>query len=135
VKPLLFRLVYAGFAVGFALNALSHAFTPGASLELWHALGGGPAEHGEDETFWRILAFGNVATLAFCCALLLADLRRFWAALYPLLFMKGVTFLAFGIAYAVQPYRAFLLAFLVDAPTFGLLLWLALGTRGPAASR
>lgn len=87
-----FRVVYAILVLNFLLPAISYITSPevtyGTIDRVNRILGGGayPPETGH---LWHMLAVGNVMTLAFLCAMLLFGLRRFYAALPALLFLKG----------------------------------------------
>jgi hypothetical protein len=88
-----FQLVYAFLVLNFAIPAVSYMAAPEMTIatldRVNRALGGGPYPFAETGQVWHMLAVGNVMTLAFMCALLLADLRRFYPVLPALAFLKA----------------------------------------------
>jgi len=95
----IFRIVYAIITLNFVIPAISYMVAPDmaiATLERTNrALGGGAYPFAETGQLWHMLGTGNVMTLAFMCALLYADVRRFYPVLPALAFLK-----AFSAAYA-----------------------------------
>jgi hypothetical protein len=124
-----FHVVYTALALNFILPVLGYVFAPdqavGAFAELGQTLGGGAYPHTEDSVFWRVLGIANVATLGFCCVLLQVDLRRFFPALWPLLFLKSMASLGFGVAFLLEPFPAYLAACVFDALTVGAMAFFA----------
>jgi hypothetical protein len=94
-----FRIVYAILTLNFVLPAISYIAAPEAAIgtldRVNRALGGGAYPFVESGSLWHMLGVGNVMTLGFMCALLFADLRRFYPLLPALAFLK-----AFSAAYA-----------------------------------
>ncbi|MFS8066600.1 MAG: hypothetical protein ACMG6S_09545 [Byssovorax sp.] len=88
-----FQIVYTILVLNFFIPAISYMVRPDLALanvdQINRLLGGGPYPIDESGQLWRMLAVGNVMTLAFLCALLLIDLRRFWPALPALAFLKS----------------------------------------------
>jgi hypothetical protein len=116
----LFRVVYTILAANFIGPTLLYAFAPdvamGAFSHLNEALGGGPLPP-EVSVFWRVLGVANVGTLGFCCALLLVDLRRWYAVVVPLVFLKAFDAVDWGAAALTYREPAYVAAFLLDLPT------------------
>lgn len=114
-----FRVVYLLLTLNFAAPVVTYLFdrhvAESTVSRLNVALGGQPLfETGE---LWHMLAIGNVATLAFLCALLWLDLRRAYVALPALIFLKATSALtSLGLAF-VHGLPAFLAIFVLDAFT------------------
>lgn len=98
-----FQIVFGLLALHFFFPALNYGFAPQSAIDMFRWMGsvsGGPAyPFSEDGFVWRVLASGNVLTLAFMCFLLMANVRRFYAVLVPLCFMKGCASLGFLLAF------------------------------------
>lgn len=130
-RYLAFQLVFAGLAANFILPALSYAFAPDQALEQYlmlnSALGSVPYLHDERTSMlWRILAAANVMTLGAMCLMLMADLRRFFAVLYPLTFMKSCAAAGWWLAFAMEPgTRVFAAAALLDTVTSAAFVFFA----------
>lgn len=132
-----FRIVYAILVLNFAIPAVSYMTSPELTLAMLdrinRALGGGPYPFVESGRLWHMLGVGNVMTLAFMCALLLVDLRRFHPILPALAFLK-----AFSAVYAAwigvrHACPAFLAIFVLDGTTTFAMVYFArraLGARG-----
>lgn len=124
-KPWLpFRLVYLVLVLNFAIPALFYLFLPNFAVdrfeEVGRTLGDGlyPMRAGELGFMWRVLAAGNVMTLAFMCGLILWDVRKYYVVLVPLVFLKGFSALAYlGVFLIALPYRGFLAIFALDSVT------------------
>ncbi len=124
-KPWLpFRLVYLVLVLNFAIPALFYLFLPNFAVdrfeEVGRTLGDGlyPMRAGELGFMWRVLAAGNVMTLAFMCGLILWDVRKYYIVLVPLVFLKGFSALAYlGVFLIALPYRGFLALFALDSVT------------------
>ncbi len=88
-----FQIVYALLTLNFILPAISYLAAPELALgtldRVNRALGGGAYPFVESGRVWHMLAVGNVMTLGVMCAMLLADLRRFYPVLPALAFLKG----------------------------------------------
>lgn len=127
-----FRLAYGYLTMGFLIPSLTYLFAPDAALgqfeTLGRLLGGGPytAMAGEHGYVWRVLGACNVMTLALMCFLILIDVRRFYPVLYPLVFMKSTTALAYlGIYLFVYRYPAFPAVALYDGFCIFLMIYFA----------
>lgn len=87
-----FQLVYTAITLNFAVPAVSYYLDPEATIEradrIGRLLGGGDLPATEDSKIWWVLGAGNVATLAFMCATLQRDLRRYRPVLGSLVFLK-----------------------------------------------
>ena len=122
-----FRAVYALLVANFLLPAISYVVAPAtaeATMDRLNRLLGGGAFPAGESPLWHMLAVGNVMTLAFLCALLLVDLRRFYPALPALLFLKGFSALySLLIAIADPRLPAFFAVFVLDGATT-LAMWL-----------
>lgn len=125
------RLVFALLAANFFFPALAYAAAPAYALgqleRVAAALGSGPYPFPGDlgSVTWRILAFGNVMTLALMCALLSWDVRRWLAVLPPLVFMKSAAALGFLLAYATTGWRGFAAVFVLDAVSASAMAYFA----------
>jgi hypothetical protein len=89
-----FQIVFTLLTLNFFIPSLSYLFAPGTAMAQFshmnQVLGGPPYLQPETQShFWRYLGIANVLTLAFACALLQWNLRRFYAALWPLTFLKS----------------------------------------------
>lgn len=124
-----FQLVYAVLVANFFIPSVSYIVAPQIAVaqlgRLNAQLGGGPLPAPESGHLWHMLAVGNVMTLAFLCALLLVDLRRFYAVLPGLAFLKGFSSLyslAIGVANGIP---AFLAVFVLDGVTTAAMVFFA----------
>ncbi len=121
-----FRIVYIFLALNFAIPTLFYAFTPALAMatlgQINHLLGGGDLPP-EQSVFWWVLGVANVGTLAFCCFLLLWDLRRWQAVLMPLLFLKGFDALNWAAAFLLHRHPVYGGAALLDFATVTALWW------------
>ena len=123
-RPLIYRAfqaVYAILVANFALPAVSYMVAPEMTLatldRVNRALGGGAYPFTETGQVWHMLAVGNVMTLAFMCALLLADVRRFRAVLPALAFLKAYSALYSAWIGVHFHCPAFLAIFALDGTT------------------
>lgn len=107
-----FQLVFSFLTLHFFIPSLTYAFNPQAAIDQFRWMGaifGVTYAYAEDGFVWRILAAGNVCTLAFMCFLLQLNVRRFYAVLVPLCFMKGFAALGFLVTFLfVYRYPPFL---------------------------
>jgi len=124
-----FRVVYAALALNFLIPATSYIVAPELALQTMdrinRVLGGGgfPLQQGQ---LWHMLAVGNVMTLGFLCALLLADLERFYPALPGLAFLKAFSALyslALAITYGLPAFAA---VFVLDGTSTLAMLFFAI---------
>ena len=119
-----FRLVYLVLVLNFAIPALAYLLAPNFAVdrfeEVGRTLGDGlyPLRAGELGLMWRVLAAGNVMTLAFMCGLILWNLRKYYVVLVPLVFLKGFSAIGYLCVYFVAlQYRGFLAIFVLDSVT------------------
>jgi hypothetical protein len=116
-----FRVVYVILVLNFLIPAISYMVRPDLVLanvdQINRLLGGGPYPVVESGQLWHMLGVGNVMTLAFMCALLLVDLRRFWPALPALAFLKGYSSLYSLWIAAAHHLPVFYAVFLLDGGT------------------
>lgn len=128
-----FHVVYTILAANFIIPVLIYIFAPERAVASFAgvglAFGAGPYPHTEDSMLWRVLGIANVATLGFCCVLLQIDLRRYYAALLPLLFLKSAASLGFLIAFVFEPYPSYLAASLFDGVTVAAMAFFASRAR------
>ena len=134
-RVIAFHVVYTLLAANFIFPALTYLIAPEralAQIAQGLSLVGLPAFPIERETgdIWRTLAGTNVLTLGFLCVLLQVDLRRFWAALPALAFLKGSTAVVCLARYALgSGHPLFLLIFLWDALAVALFIVFAMRAR------
>ena len=131
-----FQFVYTALALNFLFPSLVYALNPVGAIRRFERigilLGGGEygLVAGEAGYVWRLLAAGNVLSLAFMCALLQFDLKHFYSVLAPLVFMKSLAALGFLAVYLLAyRYPAFLVVFLYDGLTVFLMLYFAIRAR------
>jgi len=131
-----FQIVYTALALNFLFPSLVYALNPVGAIRRFERigilLGGGEygLAAGEAGYVWRLLAAGNVLSLAFKCALLQFDLKRFYPVLVPLVFMKCLAALAFLIVFLfAYRYPAFLVVALYDGLSIFLMLYFAIRAR------
>jgi len=127
-----FRWVYIVLTLNFLIPALGYEFAPSLAIaefsRIGRILGGGDYALAAGETghVWRILGAGNVLALAFMCALLCWDLRRFQVVLIPLVFLKSTAALGYlGVWLTVTRYPAFLAVFVFDSLTVAAMIFFA----------
>jgi hypothetical protein len=98
-----FQIVFFLLGVHFLIPSLTYAFNPQGAIGqlkwLGSLAGATDYPYAEDGFVWRILAAGNVFTLAFMCFMIQANVRRFYAVLVPLCVMKAYASLGFLTAY------------------------------------
>lgn len=127
-----FRLVYLILVLNFAFPAVTYLFTPGFAIDQFQqvgqALGDGlyPLRASELGLVWRVLAAGNVMTLAFMCGLIMWDVRKYYIVLVPLVFLKGFSAISYLVVYFVAlRYRAFLAVFVLDSVSAWAMVYFA----------
>ncbi len=87
-------------------------------------LGGAPSDIADTGHVWHMLAVGNVMTLGFLCALLLADLVRFYPVLPGLAFLKGFSAVySLCIAAAGGPIVFYAIALLEGVTTIAMVVF------------
>ncbi len=89
-----FQVVFTILTLNFLVPAATYLFAPdlayGELDRLCSILGWEPMTDPErGSEFWRFLGFSNVLALAFMCALMQLNLRRWYPVLLPLLVLKG----------------------------------------------
>ena len=129
-----FQVVYAILVLNFAIPAVSYMVAPEMTVDTLdrvnRLLGGGPYPFRESGQVWHMLAVGNVMTLAFMCALILADVRRFRAVLPALAFLKAYSALYSAWIGTHHHCPAFLAIFALDgATTIAMVVFARLALR------
>jgi hypothetical protein len=120
-----FQIVFLILTLNFAIPTLSYVFAPEVAVAQFSSINdllGGVAyawaEAEVDSRLWRYLGAANVATLALMCFLLQLNLRRFYAVLVPLTFMKALAATLWLAGFIAHPgYRIFLAAAILDFVT------------------
>lgn len=116
-----FRIVYVILILNFFIPSISYMVRPELMVasvdQINRLLGGGPYPVVESGQLWHMLAVGNVMALAFMCALLLVDLRRFWPVLPALAFLKGYSSLYSLWIAAAHHLPVFYAVFVLDGVT------------------
>lgn len=124
-----FHVVYTALALNFIIPVMIYIFDPAGAVasfaQIGELVGGVTYAHSEDSVLWRVLGIANVATLGFCCVLLQVNLRRYFAALLPLVFLKSMASLGFLAAFAFEPNPSYLAACLFDALTVAAMWFFA----------
>ncbi len=125
-----FQIVFTLLTLNFAIPAVSYVLAPQVATETFsrigEILGGGPYRVPEHESrLWRYLGAGNVMTLAFMCALLQWDLRRYYPVLVPLTFLKACDATLLLSGYFATGYPAFVAAALFDYLTCAAFVFFA----------
>lgn len=124
-----FQLLFTFLTINFFFPALTYLFDPATAVLQFEALGrlfGHEYYAYSDQELgfiWRVLASGNVMTLAFMCFLLQIDLRKWYIIRTPLVFLKAYSAFSFGGVYFFSyHFRPFLGVFFYDGITF-LGMW------------
>lgn len=122
-----FQLVYTAITLNFAVPTISYyldkASTDRRANNLALRLAGRPLPSSEESDVWWILGAGNVATLAFMCALLQHNVLRNRRVLVPLVFLKMASALGYFGVWRRTGHRFFAAASLLDSVT-SLAMWL-----------
>ena len=128
-----FRVVYAVLTLNFVLPAISYMVAPELTLrtldDVNRALGGGAYPFVEVGQVWHMLAVGNVMTLGWMCALLFADLRRFYPVLPALVFLKAFSSLYSAWIGARTGTPAFLAIAVLDGTTTLAMIFFAVRAK------
>ncbi len=130
-----FQIVFTLLTLNFVIPAFGYTFSPESAmdsfLQINAVLGGAEYTFPEAESrVWRYLAAANVMTLGLCCLLLQLDLRRLYAVLIPLTFMKMYATLCWAGGWVLHPqYRFFLAAAVLDLVTSLAFVWFATRAR------
>lgn len=118
-----FQVVFTILTLNFAIPCLGYLFAPQDVMVQFSALNqflGGPA-YNQPETqsyFWRFLGTANVMALAFMCAMLQSNVRRFQVVVIPLTFLKSTAATLWLVGFLNHPeFRAFLAAAILDYVT------------------
>jgi hypothetical protein len=130
-----FQIVFTILTLNFVLPAFSYTFSPQTAMDQFLQIN--TFLGGADYTFpeaasrvWRYLAAANVMTLGLCCLLLQLDLRRLYAVLIPLTFMKGYATVCWAVGWLLAPqFRFFLAAAILDLVTSCAFVWFASRAR------
>jgi len=136
-----FQVIYLVLTLNFVIPALSYTFAPELAieqfLELNALIGGSVYSYPEaGSRVWRYLAAANVMTLGLSCFLLQLDLRRFYAVLVPLTFMKFYAATCWLVGWLQAPgYRFFLAAAVLDFVTCAAFVWFARRARAEIDGR
>lgn len=125
-----FQIAFFLLGVHFFIPSLTYAFNPQGAIGqfqfLGKLMGAGAYPFQEDGFVWRVLAAGNVCTLAFMCFLIQLNVRRFYPVLLPLCFLKAYASLGFLISYLYgYRYPVFLGIFLWDGINVLMFLYFA----------
>ena len=126
-----FQIIFTVLTLNFILPAFSYTFSPQTAmdqfLQINSILGGADYDIPEAASrVWRYLAAANVMTLGLCCLLLQLDLRRLYAVLIPLTFMKAYATACWFVGWILAPqYRFFLAAAILDLVTSCAFVWFA----------
>jgi hypothetical protein len=123
-----FQLVMTPITLNFAFPSLSYAIAPQLATDsltqVSRIVGGVPfvAEVENASLLWRALASSNVMTLAFMCFLLQYNLRRYYAVLVPLAFLKLTSATLFLVIAITTGQRAYGSITLLDGGTGALFV-------------
>lgn len=129
-----FQIVYTFLTLNFFFPALFYAIQPTVAIQSFIDIGSllSSMEYplSEESYVWRVLAVGNVLTLAFCCAMLQLNIRRFYPILVPLTFLKGTAAFGYLMVFLwINPYPTFFWISLWDGLTIFLMLYFCIPAR------
>ncbi|MCG3172010.1 MAG: hypothetical protein GMKNLPBB_00155 [Myxococcota bacterium] len=136
-----FQIMFGFQTLNFLIPGASYMFDPQGAIDnlsrfstLLTGAGPYPYAAGETGVIWRVLASSNVLTLGLMCLLLQINVRRFFAVLWPLVFMKGSTSLAFlgFFLFDASHWPGWLLIFCWDGLATFIFLWFAPKARRAA---
>lgn len=132
-----FQIAYAVLAAQSLALAAGFLWAPDAVVDGFVRLGGlmGGEYYPlyERSYLWRMLAAAQVMTPAFICVFLQLDIKRHWAALYPLIFIRAVTAAAYlAVFAAVLTFPAFFAAAVWDIAAGFILIYFARAGRRAA---
>ncbi len=125
-----FHIAFFLLGVHFLIPSFMYAFDPQGAVEsfetMGRVLGAGPYQYAEDGFIWRVLAAGNVFTLAFMCFMIESNVRRFYVVLAPLCVLKGYSSIGFLLAF-ILGYRfpAYIGVFIWDGINVLMFLYFA----------
>lgn len=126
-----FQIVYTALTLNFAIPAATYYLDRDQTAERARKIGSLfgrsnlPTE--EDTHIWWILGSGNVATLAFMCALLQFNLRRYRPVLPALLVLKGLSSIGFLALFARTRHPFYLAVSALDGGTTVAMAYFANG--------
>jgi hypothetical protein len=140
------QVVLTVLTLNFAIPSFAYFFAPDVAIGQFRALGrllgGIDYPLAEESHLWRVLAAGNLFTLAFCCLLLQLNVKRFAPTVPVFVVLKGYTALGYLYTFLFRlPYRLFLGVFLFDALAVFLVVFLsrralrAIEAAGPEAEK
>jgi hypothetical protein len=118
-----FQIVFTILTLNFIIPATTYTLAPHVAidqmLDVNRLLGGVEYTFPEAQSqVWRYLGASCVMTLGFCCLLLQLNLRRYYAVLVPLTFMKLFAATCWLVGWLRAPgYRFFLAAAVLDFVT------------------
>lgn len=124
------QLALTFLTLNFAIPSFSYFFAPELAIDqfrkLGSLLGGIDYPVSEQSHVWRVLAAGNVFTLAFLCFLLQLNVRRFRAIVPAFAVLKSYSALGYLYVFLlVLPYRLFAAIFLWDGLAVFLVVFLS----------
>lgn len=124
-----FQIAYTAITLNFAIPAVSYYVDPDATIRragtIGRLLGGGDLPATEDSKIWWVLGAGNVATLAFMCATLQRDLRRYRPVLGSLVFLKLASAVGYANVFRQTRHPFFAGASGLDFVTSAAMWWFA----------
>ncbi len=122
-----FAIAYAVLVLNFAIPAVSYLVAPQIAVDQVHqisaVLGAETYAASEDSHLWRFLAASDVLALAFMCALLLLNLRRWYRVLLPLVFLKACSVAGAAFIMVAQYHHPFFLSVIALDGTTCLVMW------------
>jgi len=122
-----FQLVYTVLTLNFLIPATSYLVAPDVAVQSIHDMSAlltdQPYEVSEESHMWRFLAVSDVMTLGFMCLLLQLNLRRWFAILLPLMFLKGSCVVASAYVGLFQYQHAFFVVPVVLDSVTVLAMW------------
>ncbi len=136
-----FQIAFTVLTLNFVVPAISYTFAPHVAMQQFldvnRVLGGADYTFPEAASrVWRYLAAANVMTLGFMCLLLQLNLRRFYAVLVPLTFMKGYATACWLVGWLLAPgFRFFLAAAILDGVTSCAFVFFARRARAEIDGR
>lgn len=127
------RWIYTVLTLNFWIPVVFYIVDPEGSALQFGAIGAlfdVPYAHTEDSVLWWVLGVANVSTLGFCCALLAWDVRRWFAVLVPLVWLKAWASLGFGAYFLfVESHPSYLAAALFDGLTVAVMIVSAVAAK------
>jgi len=137
-----FQIIFTILTLNFFIPSLSYIFSPQTAIDqfvqLNAKLGGSQYDPGFEmnSRFWYFLGAANVMTLALMCFLLQFNLRRFYAVLVPLTFMKALAATLWLAGYIHSPeYPGCLSAAILDYVTSAAFVYFAVSAHRDIASK